>query len=287
MMYIILPVYNRKEITRLFIECLVKQTYKNFKLILIDDGSTDGTSEMVLSYFPETVVIKGDGNLWWAGALQKGYEWLIKNAKDSDFCLIINDDVFFEQDFLAIGVNRLKRLKKTLLLATTYSLQTGELLERGIHFDFKKLTFSKANTSDEVNCLSTRGLFLKVEDFKNIGGFYPKILPHYLSDYEFTIRAYRKNYKLVVDEKLKLFMNESTTGYHNIKYTRIFEYYSKYFSKRNPGNPIYWLSFVYLTVPYPYKILHVIRILLSFARDLLIPVKDFLNFKIKKIEKDL
>lgn len=265
----------------------MKQTYKDFRLILIDDGSIDGTSDMVLSFLPETILIKGNGNLWWAGALQKAYEWLIINAKDSDMCLIINDDVIFGEDFLAAGVDSLKRMKRTLVLATGYSLQNGKLLERGVHFDYRKLTFSKANTSYEVNCLPTRGLFLRVEDFKNIGGFYPRILPHYLSDYEFTIRAYRKNYKLVVDEKIKLFVNESTTGCHNIKYTTVCEYYSKYFSKRNPGNPIYWLSFVYLTVPYPYKILHVIRIFFRSVRDLLLPVKDFLNFQIKKIEKGL
>ncbi|MCK5537931.1 MAG: glycosyltransferase family 2 protein, partial [Bacteroidales bacterium] len=39
MIYIILPVHNRKKITEKFIKCLVKQTYQDFKLILVDDGS--------------------------------------------------------------------------------------------------------------------------------------------------------------------------------------------------------------------------------------------------------
>lgn len=63
----------------------------------------------------------------------------------------------------------------------------------GVYADLKKLTFRQAKTKDEINCLSTRGLFLRVKDFKKIGGFYPKLLPHYLSDYEFTIRAYKKS----------------------------------------------------------------------------------------------
>lgn len=59
---------------------------------------------MVLSYIPETVIIKGDGNLWWAGALQKGYEWIKLNAKDNELCLLINDDVIFEENFLDMAV---------------------------------------------------------------------------------------------------------------------------------------------------------------------------------------
>ena len=70
MIYIILPVHNRKVTTEKFIKSLVAQTYKEFKLILVDDGSTDGTDKMVLSYIPDGIILKGDGNLWWAGGLQ-------------------------------------------------------------------------------------------------------------------------------------------------------------------------------------------------------------------------
>ena len=47
--YILLPVHNRREITQKFIECLKSQTYQNYKLVLIDDGSSDGTAAMVQS----------------------------------------------------------------------------------------------------------------------------------------------------------------------------------------------------------------------------------------------
>lgn len=59
--YILLPVHNRCELTRHFIECLKSQTYQNFHLVLIDDGSTDGTSEMVLSNLDTVTVVRGNG----------------------------------------------------------------------------------------------------------------------------------------------------------------------------------------------------------------------------------
>jgi GT2 family glycosyltransferase len=187
MIYIILPVHNRKNITELFIKSLVLQTYKDFKLVLVDDGSTDGTDEMVLSHLPESIILKGDGNLWWGGGLHKGYEWVKENATDGSV-LLINDDTIIAEDFLQVGANLLNNSEKTLYLAQAYD-KNNKHVDSGVCVDWDKLTFNQAKNKEEINCLSTRGLFLTVEDFLDIGGFHPVILPHYLSDYEFTIRA--------------------------------------------------------------------------------------------------
>ncbi|MGC8765926.1 MAG: glycosyltransferase [Brevinematia bacterium] len=70
--------------TETFLKFLVNQTHKNFQLILIDDGSVDGTDQMVLSYPPDTIVIKGNGNWWWGGSLHQGYKWIKKFVKNKD-----------------------------------------------------------------------------------------------------------------------------------------------------------------------------------------------------------
>ena len=59
--YILLPVHNRREITRDFIDCLVTQTCQNYHLVLIDDGSTDGTDQMVRERVENLTVIRGNG----------------------------------------------------------------------------------------------------------------------------------------------------------------------------------------------------------------------------------
>ena len=272
MLYVVLPVHNRVTITQSVIECIAKQTYENYKIILIDDGSTDGTADMVLSHLPDTVVIRGEGNLWWGGALQKGFEWLKKHASESDFCLILNDDTIFEEDFFSIGISLLERTKKTLFCALCYSQQTTELIDKHVKFDYKKLTFPPANNPDEINCMSTRGLFLKYVDWKEIGGFHPVILPHYLSDYEFTIRANRIGFDLKVSQELKLSVNEITTGFHDLKYSNIKEYYSKFFSKRNTMNPFYFTSFIILAVQNPYKKFHLAKMPFKITKGLLKPI---------------
>ena len=66
-LFIVIPVHNRKHFTRDCLLSLRKQTFQNFTIIVIDDGSSDGTGEMIQKEFPEVVLLHGDGNLWWTG----------------------------------------------------------------------------------------------------------------------------------------------------------------------------------------------------------------------------
>ena len=261
MIYILLPVYNRREITRRFIDCLNAQTYTNYHLVLIDDGCTDGTAEMVQSHISNVTVISGEGNWWWAGSLQQGYQWLRKKRSNhSDTVLLINDDAFIADDFLAIGTKILQENPDTLVGAQAYNKLDNSLLDVGVHVDWKKFSFTQANTPEDINCLSTRGLFIKEKDFLNLGGFYPRILPHYLSDYEFTIRAHKKGMRLITNNNLRLISDENLTGFHSISYDESFiKFLQKYFSKKSANNPIYWITFILLICPWHLKMLNFLK----------------------------
>ena len=100
MIYVITAVHNRYKITEKFIDVLLKQSYKDITLILVDDGSTDGTDKMALSKMPNTQIIYGNGNLWWGGALHKAYLWVKKNLnnKRDDYVMFANDDTEFDEE---------------------------------------------------------------------------------------------------------------------------------------------------------------------------------------------
>jgi GT2 family glycosyltransferase len=68
MIYIVIPVFNRKHYTKDCLLSLSAQTYSVFKTIVVDDGSTDGTADMLKEEFPEVIVLKGTGNLFWTAA---------------------------------------------------------------------------------------------------------------------------------------------------------------------------------------------------------------------------
>lgn len=257
--YILLPVHNRRAITQSFIEHLVRQTYSNFHLVLIDDGSNDGTEEMVRARVKNLTVIKGDGSWWWAGSLQQGIDWLKSNAAGAeDVVLMVNDDVRIPPDFIATGCALLK--PNTFIQATILDDRTHEILDVGVVFEEQKMQFRAPKPGEQVNCLTTNGLFIRWQDLQVVGGFYPRLLPHYFSDYEFTIRAYKKGFNLMASPELKLYWNRETTGFHNIEEDNFMDFSRKFFSKKSPTNPFYWTMFAFMMSPLRHLPSHLIII---------------------------
>ncbi len=273
--FILLPVHNRKEITRSFLACLQSQSMQNYHLIVIDDGSSDGTADMVKQLQPEATLLHGDGNLWWAGALQKGIQWLKgNNISDDKLVLIMNDDTKFETDFLATAETLLANRKRTLLLAQCYSQQTEELIDAGIRVDWAKLSHEQAANVDQINCLSTRGLFLRISDLNEIGGFRPHLLPHYASDYEFTIRAHNKGFKLMSDPALKIWSDQSATGIRRIEPDSFFSTFKALFSIRAISNPFVWSMYVVLACPLKWIPLNLCRVWVIASKLLLRAIRN-------------
>ncbi|HMV46842.1 MAG TPA: glycosyltransferase [Blastocatellia bacterium] len=249
-LYILLPVHNRRETTRRFLECLRAQTFQDYHLLLIDDGSTDGTAEMAREFISTLTVLGGSGDWWWAGSLQQGIEWLKqRNAVSESFVLMINDDVTFEPQFLERAVALLQSAPRTLLLAQAVSKQTGRPLVSGVEADLKHWRFQPSQAANKINCLTTNGLFLRWADLQQIGGFHPRWLPHYNADYEFTLRAYRKGFRLHVSPELQLVWDEKTTGFHRFDRMPLAAFLRQYFSKKSLGNPVYHSAFVLLVSP--------------------------------------
>ena len=51
MIYVVTAVHDRYRITEKFVENLLKQSYKDIHLLLVDDGSTDGTADISFFYY--------------------------------------------------------------------------------------------------------------------------------------------------------------------------------------------------------------------------------------------
>jgi len=259
--YILLPVHNRKEVTIKFVACLNAQTYKNYHLILIDDGSKDGTEEMVRNNIAALTVLKGNGNWWWTGCLQQGYKWIREHSVPlSDVVLIINDDTEFDVAFLESAIRLLSRNNKTLILSQCLDRETGAVTETGVAADWRRLTFDIATAPHKINCLSTRGLFMRVSDLFEIGGFHARLLPHYASDYEFTMRARRRGMELITDPSLRLWFDKKTTGYRHFGTDPFCVFIKKLFSIKSVANPFVWTAFIALACPWKFKIINWLRV---------------------------
>jgi GT2 family glycosyltransferase len=253
-MFILLPVHNRRETTCRFVEALNRQTWQGFRLVLLDDGSTDGTAAAVRALRPATEILTGSGGWWWAGALAAGCRHLQRSGVGGDdVLLLINDDVVIGADFLARALDEFGPLRDALLLARQVDADTGAEIDHGggIHADVRRLRFSAARKAEEINCLPTRGLFLRWRDLLRAGGFRPGNLPHYLSDYEFTLRAYRAGLLLRVARStmIGVKLDQSGRSLANLFTEPRASRFALLFSHRYKDNPVTWSTFVWLASP--------------------------------------
>lgn len=92
---VIMTCHNRHDIT---ISCLqlLKQQQVNYTVYLVDDGSTDGTSEAVKQDYPEVKLFLGDGNLFWAGGMRLAFGKAIQD--DYDYYIWLNDDTLLDPE---------------------------------------------------------------------------------------------------------------------------------------------------------------------------------------------
>lgn len=132
---VILTVHNRRETT---IKCL--SIISNLllpdncllKIYITDDGCTDGTSEEVKNKFPNVIIIKGDGNLFWNRGMIAAWKRAAKD--DCDFYLWLNDDTMVYEDlFTSIyGLSSEKQHKSIVVGACEFN---GRYTYGGRNFD--------------------------------------------------------------------------------------------------------------------------------------------------------
>lgn len=92
---VIIPNWNGKDLLDECLNSLLKQTYKEFEIILVDNGSTDNSVEYVEKNFRKVRIVKLKKNYGFATAINKGVE-----ASNSDYVIFLNNDTSADKDWL-------------------------------------------------------------------------------------------------------------------------------------------------------------------------------------------
>jgi glycosyltransferase involved in cell wall biosynthesis/GT2 family glycosyltransferase len=253
--YVVLPTHNRISTLSKFIDCLREQTYRNYHLILVNDGCTDGSVEYVRKNIENLTVLNGNGSLWWAGSLTRAYRHLSRvNAEEDDLVYINNDDSTFKPDYFEKVVNDPALDPNTLVVSPGQDIGS-DFIERGFAIDWPTLNFFKLKEGERPDAITTRGLYMHYGTYKSLGPLHPILLPHYISDLEYTIRAKRRGLRLAVSSSSVLCVDRSSTGAHEDNSTSLREFlYNHLVSKKTAYSTFYWGNFVLLAAPWKYKL---------------------------------
>ena len=96
--FIIVLNWNGLAVTRDCLESLRKLQYANFHVVVVDNGSTDGSPDKLSGEFPEITLICNSENRGFTGGNNQGVQHALEAG--ADYILLLNNDTVVAPDFL-------------------------------------------------------------------------------------------------------------------------------------------------------------------------------------------
>lgn len=278
---VLLTCHNRKEKS---INCL-KSLYEaidkynsesRFDIYLVDDGSTDGTSQEVAKNYSKINIIQGSGDLYWAGGMRLAWKTALATNPNYDSYLLINDDVVLKEDFLF-------DLQKTHNFCEQHYNQTGIYVSSTQNFNNSDISYGgtlilrkairlkakKINPTDNpIPCsMANANILMVTKDVVNTIGILDSNYIHLFGDYDYTLMAGNKGIPVLVcpgvggycenDLRKKAWLSSGSTLNDRIKYLYSFNGLSYreqlYYLKKNFKYQLpYYLTMLWLKTLFPF-----------------------------------
>ncbi|MFV0438926.1 MAG: glycosyltransferase family 2 protein [Desulfopila sp.] len=235
---VILPTFNRESTIRRAIYSVLKQTYSNFELLIIDDGSSDNTEHIVASLDDNRIkYIRHKTNRGAAAARNTGIQ-----LSTGKFIAFQDSDDEWMCD----------KLEKQMAVMKTAKEDTGVIYSSYIKIHEKQVLLlpkpNQRSASKNIfekllrgNFIGLPSVLIKKECFLNAGTFDETLLR--LQDWELFIRLSQNYTFLYIDEPLfiSFYSNRSISSNNELfppsfakilsKHSNIFEKYPKILSK--------------------------------------------------------
>lgn len=217
---VVIPTFNRKKELLTCLESLFKQSFKNFEVIVVDDGSVDGTKETLKKYgwLEKIQYLKNDQNKGVSVAKNKG----IKNAIGKYLWFLDSDTKIISPNCLKILIRELDKLPKIGTIGCEIIERNKETLIREHTFFGNDKTYSnqeiirkECDYNATCNCFTRKKLLLE------IGGFNEYYYYGY-EDAEFGKQIQKRGYLNILDSKVAL-LHLRSTWYRSANYRLFFK----------------------------------------------------------------
>ena len=183
LVYIVTANYNNFNATSEFINSVKKLTYPNYHILIVDDCSTDGSTNKIANASPEVILIRNEENLQLCKSFNNGIRKALKN--DAEYIFIVaNDTSYFSSDYLE-------------QIIKTFENNTDLGMIGSLCYDYEGGVRSEGIAKDRFGVamdVPTEGYVIKREVFEKIGLLDEKLMI-YFEDLDFIVRLREAGYK--------------------------------------------------------------------------------------------
>ncbi|MBO0722262.1 MAG: glycosyltransferase family 2 protein, partial [Blastocatellia bacterium] len=227
LVHIIVLTYRMREVVRICIQSLLRLEYPNYRLVIVDNGSADGTEEMLRDQFPGLTLIQTGGNLGYTGGNNRGIEYAIENG--ADYVLLINPDtVLANPQFLAEMIEHTEAHPETGIAGPRVFLRDHDRVQNTVLFPpglwrnsinwiryrIKPASLALSrNEPLETKVLNGVCLLIRTSCLRQIGLFDENIFM-YIEDADLDYRAQRQGWQVKYLPIDSVIHKQKQDGYH-------------------------------------------------------------------------
>ncbi|MBK9284926.1 MAG: glycosyltransferase family 2 protein [Sphingobacteriaceae bacterium] len=222
---VVIPTFNRREHLKQLLIQLNEISGQNYclEIIVVVDGSTDGTLELLKKEFDFVHIVEGDGNWWYTKSMNEGFNY--SKRFNSKYTLLLNDDVILGLNYIENIVKAAESKNDSIVSSICFSHETPHLLfDAGVKeikwWRFKFIKYLKqlgtANPKDYTGLYPTlaitgRGTLIPTNLLFTLN-LYDEGFKQYGSDIELGFRASANSIKMFVSWDAQIFSIVNTTG---------------------------------------------------------------------------
>jgi GT2 family glycosyltransferase len=227
---VIIPVHNGREYTAHCLEGLRALAGPPRMVVVVDDGSSDGTSGFLQKDHPDVHVVPGTGDLWWSGAVDLGCRYAIDKGA-SRLVLLNNDNLELSSNLLvelgrmldvyggvagAVVVEDRPSGRREVVAAGGRLNWQGRGIELRDGGSKEPVEYRVRAEDADCDWLPGAALAFGRDVFLRINGFDRHRFPQYRGDVDFTTRASRAGYNCVVTYAAWI-VNDTTQTWFNYR----------------------------------------------------------------------
>jgi GT2 family glycosyltransferase len=248
MIYIILPTHKRTESTKKFLQRLSLNLHEKYLVLIIDDDA-DQESTHAFKDYENVIIIKGDGNLWWGGAINAGINYLTKTLEPdpSDICIFANNDVEISKTSYK-PLAELLYTKKGALYHPRVMNRQGRYISAGARILcwFPYISYHPKRFPalyKKIDLATARFLCFRIDTLQKIG-YISRDLPHYGGDNYFSLKAKQLGFPTYLVRDAVCYLDESKTGLNIRRIKSIKELWHSFFTIRSANNLLFRYRFL-------------------------------------------